>query len=70
MAAAALEQQRMLAAESRIQAEEYRMLVQVERPITQAWVSIISAATILAPRGTLFTRNTGQPQTKLPGNTV
>lgn len=59
MAVAAPEQQRILVADSRIQAQEHRMPVQAEQPMAQAWVSTISATTMLSPKDTPLTRNMG-----------
>ena len=55
MAVAAPEQQRILVAGYRIQMQEHRMPVGAECPLAQAWVSTISATTILTPWGTLLT---------------
>jgi hypothetical protein len=59
VAVAAPERQRILVAGSRIQVQEHRMPVGAECPITQAWVSTISAITMLRPEDTLFTHNMG-----------
>jgi len=59
VAVAAPEQQRILVADLRIQVQEHRMPVEAECPIAQAWVSTISATTMLSPQETPLTRNMG-----------
>ncbi|HZD06874.1 MAG TPA: hypothetical protein VE176_01430 [Candidatus Limnocylindrales bacterium] len=59
MAVAAPGQERILVAGSRIQVREHRMPAGAECPIAQAWVSTISAITMLGPGDTPLTRNMG-----------
>jgi len=59
VAVVAPQQQRILVAGSRIQVEKHRVPVQAEQPMAQAWVSTISATTMLSPKDTPLTRNMG-----------